>query len=189
VNPPRVRAFVALELPEQVRGELARVIDITAGLPGKLALVPPEKLHLTLAFLGPREPERLERLGDALRVIARAHSGFELELGGPGVFPAPTRPSVLWIGLRQSPALHGLQAAVDAACRAHGWILEDRAFQAHLTCARVKFAGPSGALASAWQRIEVTPVRWRADSLSLMRSDSGPGGARYTAIARLPLPM
>jgi 2'-5' RNA ligase len=181
-----VRAFVALELPEPVRDALVATMGPVRGrAPGKLAWTPRDNLHLTLAFLGGSEPERLEALGEALRELGSRHAPFALELGGPGMFPNARMPSVLWVGTRQSPALTGLQAHVAEACRKLGWALESRPFAAHLTCARVKHA--AAGLAELWGAARVVPARWNAGALSLMRSDTRPSGAAYAALARFPL--
>jgi 2'-5' RNA ligase len=183
-----IRAFVALELPEPVRQALLDAIDgVRAAAPGKLAWTPGDNLHLTLAFLGGSEPERLALLADRLREIGSRHRAFPLELAGTGQFPHARRPSVLWVGVKPSPALMALQAEVADAARGLGWELESRPFAAHLTCARVKVPGPPGALAEAWAQARIGPVRWQVDALALMRSDTRPSGAVYTAMERRPL--
>lgn len=186
--PSVIRAFVALELPGPVRDALGAAIESARGTaPGKLSWSPPEKIHLTLAFLGASEPAKLEALEPQLAAAVSAHPPFPLALGRSGLFPAPKRPNVLWIGLQPSPPLQQLQADVAAAVRALGWELEARPFAPHLTCARVKWPGPPGALAAAWQQLEVPTPRWTADSVTLMKSETHPDGARYTPLATFPL--
>ncbi|MBS2028937.1 MAG: RNA 2',3'-cyclic phosphodiesterase [Deltaproteobacteria bacterium] len=183
-----VRAFVALELPEPVRDALAAAAESAkAHAPGKLSWTAIEKLHLTLVFLGASEPEKLTELQKSLDEEARATKPFSLALAGPGVFPSPRKPSVLWIGLQPSPELVALQAGVAKRCQALGWTLEDRAYAAHLTLARVKFAGPPGKLWDAWKDVKPPELRWDVHELTLMRSDTTPGGAVYSALGRSPL--
>ena len=175
-----IRAFVALELPEPVREALAAVLDAARrNAPGKLAWVSPESMHLTLAYLGPSSPERLDALRPELARAGAAHRPLELGLAQTGVFPSPQRPSVLWVGLHPSPPLAALQAEVAAMVRALGWSLDERPFVPHLTCARAKWPG---ALAAHWAELFVPQLRWTAGALSLMRSDSGPQGALYTRL-------
>ena len=49
---PRLRLFVALELPEEITAPLARWAGDAFGGHPDLRLVRPESLHVTLAFLG-----------------------------------------------------------------------------------------------------------------------------------------
>ena len=183
-----IRAFVALELPEFVRDALALAAESAKShAPGNLSWTAPANLHLTLVFLGPSEPEKLSALQKSLDEQSAATQPFSLALAGPGVFPSPRKPSVLWIGLQPSPELLALQAGVAQRCQALGWTLEERAYAAHLTLARVKFAGPPDQLWDAWKDVKPPAQRWDVHEVSLMRSESTPNGTVYSALGRSPL--
>jgi RNA 2',3'-cyclic 3'-phosphodiesterase len=73
----RLRLFLALRLPPPT-------VDVLAGwaaadLAGGGRLVPPEHLHVTLAFLGSRPAEELPAIVDALRDTAAAAAPIALE--------------------------------------------------------------------------------------------------------------
>src|SRR4051812_6445078 len=102
----RVRLFVALELPEDVRAALI------AWRPEARALRPvsDEALHVTLAFLGGRDEADVERIRSALEPLGR--SVGELSLGGVRWLP-PRAPRVLAVDVADpSGALAALQADV-----------------------------------------------------------------------------
>jgi RNA 2',3'-cyclic 3'-phosphodiesterase len=67
VRGDRLRLFLALQLPADVVERLAawQAAELPRG-----RLVPPEHLHVTLAFLGPRPADDLPRVLDVLREIA-----------------------------------------------------------------------------------------------------------------------
>jgi 2'-5' RNA ligase len=73
----RIRLFCALELPADARERLAewqaRELPPAAG-----RLVPPEHLHVTLAFLGHRPSGELGAIGVELRAAAAAAGPLEL---------------------------------------------------------------------------------------------------------------
>ena len=54
-------------------------------------------MHLTLHFLGPIVPEKLEALHRELST-AIDHPAFTMQYHGLGAFPKPKRARVLWIG-------------------------------------------------------------------------------------------
>lgn len=184
---PPVRAFVALELPDPIRSEVAALIArAQQQAPVPLPWVAAEKLHLTLAFLGACASAALARLEGTLAQRLAGHRPVALALGGPGLFPGPQRPAVLWVGI-DGEGLAALQGAVAGACREAGLPLEDRPFVAHLTCARVRTRGPPGALAAFWSAQRVPRAGWVQQQVSLMRSDPGPGGTVYRATSRVAL--
>ena len=124
------RLFVAIALPEVVGAELVR---LGTHIPG-VSWHPPEKLHLTLAFLGDGvSPEVQTRLQETLALVCA--SPFFLGLAGAGSFGGE-RPRALWIGTgRAGPDLFALHKAVHDAALAAGAHPEGKPFVPHVTLA------------------------------------------------------
>ena len=77
----RLRLFLALRLPDDVVATLAawQARELAKGGFGSAGrVVPPEHLHVTLAFLGSRPASELPEIVDALRESAAAARPFEL---------------------------------------------------------------------------------------------------------------
>ena len=135
-----------------------------------------DTLHLTLAFLGERPADELER------ILAAAHdvcaSGFELVLDTIGHWP---RPQVVWLAPSQlPPALSGLVTDLRAALHQRALPVEQGAFAPHLTLLRKVRSGfrPFG-----WP----DSLSWRVDEFVLVRSRLSAQGADYQVLARFPL--
>ena len=72
-----MRLFCGLRLPDEVRNQLVRwQRDSLAPDGGRL--VPPDHLHVTLAFLGDRPADEVGAIARALRAAAAAARGLEL---------------------------------------------------------------------------------------------------------------
>ncbi|MDQ3741816.1 MAG: RNA 2',3'-cyclic phosphodiesterase [Actinomycetota bacterium] len=171
-----MRLFVALDLPSQPVAAL-QDFAATAARDG-LRLLPPESLHVTLAFLG-EQPDP-DAVADALRAVAPR--AVPLGVGEPAWLP-PRRPRVLAVDLDDPDgACARLAAEVVEALRPF-FTPERRAFRPHVTVARVR----KGARVD----LELPPVpgapTFAASALTLYRSLLGPQGARYDALARTPL--
>src|SRR5262249_18277242 len=97
----RMRCFVALDLPDDVRWALdARQARWRAGPPrADVRGVAPAGLHLTLKFLGEVTDERRDAVRAALERVARRTAPIGLACAGLGVFPGPARPRVVWAGV------------------------------------------------------------------------------------------
>ena len=191
---PAWRLFAAIELPPDVRRQLADLISqLGEALPrGSVRWVRADGIHLTLKFYGEVATEVVPPLSAAL---AQAAAGtlppLVLELRELGAFPSPARPRVIWAGVTgELEKLQSLQRAVERASAALGFEPEARGFTPHLTLGRVS---------EAWRpddRMQLANVFGRlgpglrgamaADSLSLMRSELGRGGAVYTRVAAAP---
>ncbi len=180
-----VRAFLAVELSEDVQGEIARAAEPLREIaPGDARFVPPDNLHLTLKFLGNLETQNLPRLlRGALPRLAKAEP-FEIELGGFGAFPSARAARVLWVGVSEGVVqLARLARGLEAAASRVGVERERRPYRGHLTVARLRepaevpivgLEGPSG-------------LKVLVREVVLFRSDLSQTGARYSPMARIPL--
>jgi 2'-5' RNA ligase len=184
-----MRLFVALEIPEAVRRELARrVAGLRERLP-RARWVDPEMVHLTLLFLGETPDDQVPNLAAKLREAFAKHPPMTLRLSGGGTFP-PKRPArVAWVGMEAPEELAAVQAdAVAAAVEAVGFEPETRPFTSHVTLARCEPNWPRDAaekFAAAFPG-EIGPP-FRVDRGVLMRSKLSPRGALYTVVEALPL--
>lgn len=135
-----MRLFVALELPDAVRGELAARGASLAVRDDALRALPEASLHVTLCFLG----ERPEAEAPEIAAVVRAIAGppVPLAVGDPLMLP-PRRPRVLAVRLEDSQgALAELQRAAADGLVALGVLQQDaRPFLGHVTLARVRRGG------------------------------------------------
>ena len=159
---PPWRLFVAVWPDAAVRDALAGWQRAWTW-PRGAALVPPERLHLTLHFLGDVAPAQLATLAAGLRV---PFEPFELRFGHAEVWPGGTavlRPDAT------PPALLRLHARLATALTALERPVESRPFKAHLTVAR-RAAGATPPPAQP-------QFSWRADAgFVLVRSLPDRGG-------------
>ena len=138
-----MRAFIALETPEDFRFEIAGLArQLREAVKGRF--VSPELYHVTLAFLGDIS-EREVRLALEALEAACAHAGpLALTCDGLGKF-GKARDATLWLGLRPTDELAGLAGAVRENMRERGVTFDSKPFKPHITIARRAFV-PKGAL-------------------------------------------
>lgn len=187
---PRARLFVALDLPDAVRGEIGAWGAGALADPA-LRRVPPGNLHVTLAFLGYRPEKEVGRI--AAIVEESAAAAPIVELLDP--VPRPPRGRARLFALPAvSPGTELLQAGLQERLVAEQlYEAEKRPFWPHLTVARVRSEGrgsrrpmavgkaPGGlpeSLAEAFYGIRIV----------LYRSVLQPSGAHYVPLAQIKLP-
>jgi 2'-5' RNA ligase len=187
-----LRLFIAIDLPETVK---QRLHDLQTQLRQHTQAVrwtDPHGTHLTLKFLGSARAALVPEIVAAMHQAAAHRQQFELRTAALGVFPNPKRPRVVWLGVAGAvPALSGLQAAVERFVAPLGFPTEQRSFNPHLTLGRtVKDPSPTdlASISPAIAQISVLhPVVFSVSEMVLMRSELHRQGARYTAVAHVPL--
>lgn len=174
------RLFFAIEIPEDVKAALGRVRDaLSVGLPrGAVRWVKPNRMHLTLRFLGDTAEANVPHLAQALDQAMAAQRPFQLRLGELGCFPNRKRPRVLWVGLSGDVAqLQAIKRGLDDALVPLGISAETKPYKPHLTLGRVKDARALSGL--NWQT-PVAPKTWPVSAVALIESNLTPQGPIYT---------
>lgn len=186
----RWRCFVAVALPEELRGDLA---DVVAGWRGEPHLpdmrwTDPAGWHLTLAFLGWIEATLSQEILERLVPAAREAQLVKLSAGGLGAFPSPGRARVLWYGLADaggaaaSLASHVRRALAPVVPR----VEEESPFRPHVTLARAR--AERGADLRSWMTARAVPSGVvPLERVILYRSHLGRGPARYEPLGAVTL--
>lgn len=175
-----IRAFVAIGLPEAVRGTLeAAQSGLPAGRP-----VPAENLHLTLVFLGEHPEPAVEDVHLALQELRAP--GFQLRIDGVGMFGGAV-PRLLYAGVAPEPGLAHLRKKVARAAREGGITPEGGRYTPHVTLARFP-RDLSGEDLLALQefvgrRTGLAAGPFEVEGFGLYRSHLGRNGPIYQEIA------
>ncbi|MGH7304691.1 MAG: RNA 2',3'-cyclic phosphodiesterase, partial [Candidatus Rokuibacteriota bacterium] len=132
---------------------------------------------------------RITPITGALTELGMSSRPFEARVCGLGAFPSAGRPRVVWAGVTDGASeMTELARRVDAALAALGLPRAERPFSPHVTLGRVRRPGRNPALTDALESASAREFgRIRVSSAALMRSELGPGGARYTELATVGL--
>lgn len=177
------RLFVAIDLPEELRGRLAEISSQLSGL----RPTPAAQIHLTLCFLGDVPEDNEEMLRSSLAVIPAAP--FPLTLTGMGTFGRGHKPLVLWAGVDDpDDALPALVEAVRGAARSSRLEIDDRPFHPHVTLGRRRGGSPAKLRIFLREYREETFGSFTVDGFTLFESVLTPDGPEYTPLLRVPAP-
>ena len=176
-----MRVFVAVFPPPPVREaltEAARALPADA-----FRLTPPERVHLTLKFLGEVPPGDLPRVGSALERAARQVEPFDATVSGFGAFPSARRARILWAGIGAgADGFRALSRAVGDLLEPEGFAREDRPFVPHLTLGRARRPVPVE-LGGAG----VPDLGFSVGAVDLVESRQDGSGVTYPVLARCPV--
>lgn len=177
----RRRLFVAVTLPSPVTAALdGAVAPLRGRFPG-LRWVPPDRWHLTLAFLGEVDGAVVPALEERLARAAARSAPMRLRLGRGGRFDG----RVLWVAVTGDlPALRRLAERTGAAARRVGIDVDRRPHRPHLTLARLR--RPADLQPAVAALADHAGPEWSASEFGLVRSVLGEQ-AQYTTVATYPL--
>ena len=133
-----IRAFIAVEVPAEVKNHLSSVSAALGSLNLDARLAPVSSIHLTLRFLGNIEESRVPEFGDAIRRCARQVRPFPLAVRSLGAFPSRKRPRVVWAGISGDGDLARLHHLLELELQKLGFDREGKRFRPHLTLLRLK---------------------------------------------------
>jgi RNA 2',3'-cyclic 3'-phosphodiesterase len=186
-----MRLFVALEIPSELKKQLASLIKELREAAGESRgngprWVRPENLHLTLKFIGEAASDKVSPICNMLtRIPSSEH--ISLEFRGLGFFPNEKKARVLWVGISNSSQVQTLAANVEFVLEQIGIPREQRRFQPHLTLARFEPPGVTTNLRVAIARnANRTFVSLHAHEFHLIESKLKPAGAEYTTVRSFP---
>jgi 2'-5' RNA ligase len=194
-----IRAFLAVELSQELRAELATVqqelkhrIDPEMKRDMRISWAQPASIHLTLKFLGDTDEQVIDPLRAALEQAIGNQMPVNVPLERLGAFPRPHSPRVLWVGpsenwergieAKRVTEIHG---AIEQACEGLGFLRETKPFSPHLTMARIKAGERQVGVALAKGGVLDRPLALGSlavESVVLMKSELKPTGSVYTEL-------
>ena len=135
-----IRIFIAIEIPDKVKKELAEALVELKGLAFSIRWVEPKNLHFTLSFLDNVEENKRNNL---YRVVEKSLAGapsFVIKLSKIISLPNFKRPRVIGLGLGGDvEILERLQKQTEKSLLDAGFTLKTRTkFSPHLTLGRVR---------------------------------------------------
>lgn len=174
-----MRTFIALELPDRMRCEVASLAHGLSGLiPGRF--MARGTYHVTLAFLGEIDEAVARAVVGALDEIAPRHGPIGLRPTGLGTFGRP-RDCTLWLGIDRTGELAALAGDVRGALDERGVAFDAKPFRPHITLAR-RASLPATPLEGL-----VFPADALARRVTLFKSSLASSGAVYKPLYTISL--
>lgn len=135
-----MRAFIAIDLPDDIKANLVAFQDELKGLNiFRAKFVEKENLHLALKFLGEISEADMDKISKILEELCKKQHVFGLSLKALGAFPSESYVRVLWIGIVKGDAeAKTLHNEIDKAIAGIGNLKPDTRYVNHITLARVK---------------------------------------------------
>jgi 2'-5' RNA ligase len=172
-----MRVFIAVDLPPELRKDLAKLQREMARLTDTVRWVASESVHITLKFIGEVAEKRLEDIDTALAGLT--WKPFEITVRGVGFFPEKRSARVLWAGM-EAPTMQNLAEELDSRLERLGFEKESRTLRPHITLARARHSRIDSSLVTAASKyVDNEFGSFTVDRVYLFKSILKPAGAEY----------
>ena len=178
-----MRCFIAIDISEEVRKEIARIEDEIKSLEdiSKLRIVEPKNLHLTLKFLGEIDDKQVNKVKESLKKVKIEK--FKVKLNKLGVF-TPSYIKVVWIDIAPDKEIKELHERIDESLHKIG-IKKDKGFESHITLARVKYVKDKKRFMERIKNIKPKQIEFEIKNFILKKSTLTSNGPIYEDIIKI----
>ncbi len=186
------RIFVAINLPEDIKQELAgmqkEIIDMYPENSGMNVAkwVKKDNLHVTMLFIGEAEDSVVFTANQALKGVASNYGPISINFNKVCYGPfGKVTPRLVWVHVEKNPMLYNLSKDIKSKMLEKNILKtpDNRPFQGHITLGRIR----------EWQWKRINPeerpdieqnidLSFKAASIELMESQLRREGSEYSVI-------
>ncbi len=179
------RLFIAILLPASIKSHLENYQKELKKTGADVKWVESQNIHLTLKFLGKTNTEKIPKIVDILKRLPTPQKRIPVTLDQFGFFPEKKSPRVIWAGLNdKTKNLEKIALFLEEALTPLGFEKETRAFQSHITLARVRSSQNMLALVEKINELDENfkTIDFFIDNITLFESELSPHGPTYSII-------
>lgn len=179
-----MRAFLAMEIPNDIKEYLQSVIKTAARYLKGVKWVKSEGMHITLKFFGEIGDDTAWHIKDELLHIGTKYSPFSASLKQIDAFPTKGRARVIIVSLENGvDNIKDIFNDIENSIFAMGIEKDERPFVPHITLGRRKMAAPIPKEALT----EIEKKSFTVDDFVLFKSTLTSHGAIYTPLWKIKL--
>ncbi len=180
-----IRLFVALNIPQKIKEEIIQLRNSIINNPLDYKWEAPDKLHLTLKFIGEVEDNLVEKIQNEISFI-NEYKAFNCTFSKFGFFYSGKEPKILWLGLNINEEIFNFVERLNEELIKFGIEKEKKKFKPHLTLMRVRKKLDKNFI-NSYENCKLPDTEFLADSISFIKSELLSSGSKYTEIKKYKL--
>ena len=183
-----LRTFLAIPVPRDVSSKKNMLYSTLENVDGDINWVKNAQLHLTMKFLGHTPESAINDVIDHIEKITPNMNPFDLKIEETGCFPVPTRPRILWLGLKGNLVLlKSMVESIENVLEPLGFPKDSRDILPHITLARIKYPQKHTPNVDPFLKSSYDPIDFPVDRMQFFSSELLPSGAVHTILKTFPL--
>jgi len=185
-----MRAFIAIELPQEIKEALNRLQQKLKTAEADIKWVEPKNIHLTLKFLGEIDEQTRSRINSSLEGICRIRKPFMIAISSLGAFPNTASPRIIWLGIKQgNNEVKEICQTMEKHLTVPAIPKEEKEFCAHITIGRTHSGKNRQELAKLLIDLSknLSQSQFQVSKITFFKSALTPRGPIYEVIQEFPL--
>ncbi|MEZ0344694.1 MAG: RNA 2',3'-cyclic phosphodiesterase [Caldimicrobium sp.] len=186
-----VRAFLAIDLPKELKKKLSELSKIEPPGRAKLKWVEEENFHITLHFFGNITEKLAEKILKKCKEAFEEVFPFTLEITEIGFFANKGIPRVIWMGVEDpSENLLKIHKALKGVLKKLKLEESKEGFHPHITLFRIKKLDELESFQRFFEDLKRASQGYRGlkipvREIILFKSELSPNGPKYTPIGKI----
>lgn len=180
-----IRLFVALLIPDEIKSVVFDHCYSVVNNPADYKWEDPDKVHLTLKFIGEVKEELLPKIIDEIDFV-KDYSSFDCSISNFGFFFRSNEAKILWCNLDTDGSMISLVDELNKNLKKLNIEVETRKFMRHLSLMRIKTKVDESFIES-FKQYKFSPVKFLADEIALVQSTLKPAGSEYKILKKYEL--
>lgn len=150
--------------------------------------VEPDKLHLTLKFLGETHNEKIPKIKQLLAEFVKGKLPLKLDFDKVGIFGSSYDPKVIWLGINQNEQIKEFGQNLLQYFHENGFQQDRQNFVPHLTVGRIKKLNNKKYFQSVIDKVKSENIQsFNIKEIILYQSILKPTGPIYISLGKYPL--
>jgi 2'-5' RNA ligase len=177
-----IRLFISIKIPDETKDKILDVCRELSESSDLLKWEKPEKIHLTLKFIGEVEEELVSSIAKEIAFVEEYNS-FNFNVTKFGFFYRNGVPSILWTGLQTDESINRLVEQLNQRLSIFSIPVERRKFKPHLTMLRLK-KNPGEKFIIKFEEYSFDNWNFNSSEITLIKSELFSTGAHYIDIKK-----
>jgi 2'-5' RNA ligase len=182
------RLFVAIKLtPDQNFLSIYNFLKVNLNH-DLIKWVEPDKLHLTLKFLGKTYEDKIPAINQILENFANTKTPLNISFDKVGIFGSSYDPKVIWFGINENKQIKKFGLDLLNKFNENGFKTDRQNFVPHLTLGRIKKLNNKKHFQKVIDRVKDKPIQeFEINEIILFESILKPDGPIYHIIEKYKL--
>jgi len=182
-----MRAFIALDIPDEIKKKIAQIVSSLYSLPAKIKWVETKNLHLTIKFIPQIDTSTVNALKERLEPIVAKTTRTYLTAKDISFLSHKGDIRLIYLKLEENQVVQEIVQKIELTAFSLTGIKEKRKPLLHITLGRIKHTYEKKKLKQILHSYQFNPFKWEVKEITFFQSTLTPTGPIYQPLFKIKL--